>query len=224
MAKKLVIIILIGVILSFGIYKITFNDKLNLLALGDGIARGMTAYNVNGYSYNDYIKDYFKEIEKFQSYNNIFTKKNLTTEELNKMIKRNISQEINGEIITIQQAISQANVITIGIGMDELANASINKVPSQKVVNDYYLQIKELLTLVKKYNNKKVIVLSLYDAFELKTNDINNQLKNIVEENNCIFLDITTLITNSEYYFSPLSYYFNYKGHKNISDAILKMV
>ena len=52
MKKKLTIIIIIGIILAFLIYKLTINKKIDLLAIGDGFANGMTAFNINGYSYN----------------------------------------------------------------------------------------------------------------------------------------------------------------------------
>ena len=35
------------------------DNKLNIVALGDGVASGETSYNIDGISYNDYIKDYF---------------------------------------------------------------------------------------------------------------------------------------------------------------------
>ena len=77
MKKKLIIITILGALITIIIYNFTIDNRLKLLALGDGLANGMTAYNVSGYSYNDYIKDEFKNINQLYNYNNIFTKKDL---------------------------------------------------------------------------------------------------------------------------------------------------
>ena len=68
MKLKIVVITIIGAALTILIYNIAQNHKINLLALGDGIASGMTAYNVNGYSYNDYLKEEYKNNHKLNKY------------------------------------------------------------------------------------------------------------------------------------------------------------
>jgi len=124
MKKKLILICIIGVLAIIAIYYVTINNKVKLLALGDGLASGMTAYNVNGYSYNDYLKDYYKEKNHLQSYNNSFSQENLTTLNFLNLLKTNISNNINNKEVTIQQAISSSNVIILAIGLDELATNS----------------------------------------------------------------------------------------------------
>lgn len=225
MKIKLVVLILLGAITTIFINNATTNNKLRLLALGDGLSSGMTAYNVTGYSFNDYIKDEFKENNQLHNYNNSFTKKNLPTRELIEMIKDNVSKNINGEDITIQQAISNANIITLAIGMDEIANHVLNNTLTKKVINNYYLEIKELISLLKKYNHKKIIFLGIYQVYDLENfAEINRELKKIVLNNGCEFIDIAKLVQNEEYYFNETSYYLNYKGHKTISRAILKVI
>ena len=225
MKIKLVVLILLGAITTIFIYNATTNNKLRLLALGDGLSSGMTAYNVTGYSFNDYIKDEFKENNQLHNYNNSFTKKNLPTRELIEMIKDNVSKNINGEDITIQQAISNANIITLAIGMDEIATHVLNNTLTKKVINNYYLEIKELISLLKKYNHKKIIFLGIYQVYDLENfAEINRELKKIVLNNGCEFIDIAKLVQNEEYYFNETSYYLNYKGHKTISRAILKVI
>ena len=49
MKKKLIIITILGALITIIIYNFTIDNRLKLLALGDGLANGMTAYNV---SYN----------------------------------------------------------------------------------------------------------------------------------------------------------------------------
>jgi len=225
MKKKIIIIIIIGIILSVLIYYITLNNKLKLLALGDGLASGMTAYNVNGYSYNDYLKDYFKNKNNLQYYNNTFTEANIEIADLIQKIKSNYSKIINGKETTIQQSISKANVIIIGIGMDELATKSLNNKLTKKDVKNYLNNLKRLLTLIKKYNHDKVIVLGIYDAYHIKNVElINKEIKKITKTNNYDFVDISKVINSNEYYFNDTSYYLNYKGHKKINEELQKII
>ena len=224
MKKKLIIIILVGVISSIIIYYFTLNNKVKLLALGDGLASGMTAYNVNGYSYNDYLKDYFKKENNLANYNNSFAAVNLETKELINMIKSNYNININGKNITIQQTISEANIIIIGIGIDELANKSLNNELTKKYINEYINNMEEIFKLIKKYNHNKVIVLGIYDIYNINSETINQKIEKITKEYNYQFLDISKIVNNSEYYFNNSSYYLNYKGHKKINTILQKMI
>jgi len=225
MKKKLILIIILGIATSLLIYYLTLNEKLKLLALGDGLSSGMTAYNVNGYSYNDYLKDYFKNNNNLQSYNNSFTEAGLEVSELIEKIKNNYTTNINGKETTIQQAISNANVIIVGIGIDELATKSLNNDLTQKVINNYYENIQQLLSIIKKLNHEKVIVLGIYNAYNIKDVEaINNKLKIITKEFSYDFVDISKVVNNREYYFNDTSYYLNYKGHKKINEELQKVI
>ncbi len=225
MKKKLILISVIGIIAIILIYYSTINNKVKLLSLGDGLASGMTAYNVNGYSYTDYLKDYFKKQKHLQSYNNIFTEANLTSAELLENIKQNKENYLNGKKITIQQAIKEANVIVLAIGLDELAQKSLNAKITTKDLNDFYSNIKEILTNIRKINREKIILIGLYQAYDI--NDvvkINENLANIAKDFECDFLDISKVVNNDEYYFNDTSYYLNYKGHKKASVELIKLI
>ena len=63
--KKIFLIILISILIAYLIYIFCHNKTLNILVLGDGVSSGQTSYNVDGLSYNDYLKRYF-ESEKLQ--------------------------------------------------------------------------------------------------------------------------------------------------------------
>ena len=61
MKYKILTIILLGTVLTSIIYVTTREEKKNILAIGDGLSSGMTALNVNGYNYNDYLFDKLKK-------------------------------------------------------------------------------------------------------------------------------------------------------------------
>ncbi|MBQ6687391.1 MAG: hypothetical protein IJN03_02590 [Bacilli bacterium] len=225
MKKKLLIIVIIGVIATIGIYYLTINNKVKLLTLGDGLASGMTAYNVNGYSYSDYLKDYYKSKNNLENYNNVFAEANLTSNELLENIKKNKNANLNGKTITIQQAIKDANVIIIAIGIDELANKSLNNKITTKDLSGYYSSLTELLSYIRKINSQKVILLGIYDAYNIKDiNAINGNLAKIASKQNADFLDISKVINSDEYFFNDTSYYLNYKGHKKVNEELIKII
>ena len=68
MKKKIIIIALLGSILSIIIYFYTRKEEINIVSLGDGISIGMTPYNIEGYSYNDYLKNTYDNIHKLNKY------------------------------------------------------------------------------------------------------------------------------------------------------------
>lgn len=221
MKKKLLIIIIFGTICTFLIYNFNKKDKITLLALGDGLASGMTAYHVDGYNYNDYIRDELEKRNVLEDYISNFTEADQTIENLITSIENNYYQE---EIdLTIQQALAKAKIITIGIGIDELANKSLKQVLPSKEIEDYKKDVEKLLNLIRNFNDGKIFLLGIYKAYNLKEAivlDINQSLKRIAQNNRAIFIDIADLINNREFFLLDNSYYLNYKGHKEIASKI----
>jgi len=225
MKNKLLVICILGVMAIIFIYYGTINNKVRLLSLGDGFASGMTAYNVNGYSYADYLKDYYKKENNLENYNNIFPEANLTSEQLYNNIKKNIKKSYNSKNIAIQQAIKEANVIIISVGLDELSSKSLYNKVTSKDLNNYYSNINNILKIIRKINNEKVILLGLYQAYNIKEVDkINKNLNKLAISNNCEFLDVSKTIVNEEYFFNNTSYYLNYKGHKKVNEELIKLI
>jgi len=225
MKNKLLVICILGVMAIIFIYYGTINNKVRLLSLGDGFASGMTAYNVNGYSYADYLKDYYKKENNLENYNNIFPEANLTSEQLYNNIKKNIKKSYNSKNIAIQQAIKEANVIIISVGLDELSSKSLYNKVTSKDLNNYYNNINNILKIIRKINNEKVILLGLYQAYNIKEVDkINKNLNKLAISNNCEFLDVSKTIVNEEYFFNNTSYYLNYKGHKKVNEELIKLI
>lgn len=223
MKKKILIMILIGIICTFLIYKFNQKDKIYFLSLGDGLATGMTAYNINGYNYNDYIRDYLEKENKLEQYIYEFSEVDQSIENLITSIEHNyIKEETN---LTIQQAISKSKLITIGIGIDKLASQSLKQSLSTKEKEDYEKDIDKLLKLIRNFNNGKIYLLGIYKAYNIKTEEvteINKTLKQIANNNKVIYIDISDLSDNSEYFLLDNSYYLNYKGHREIANRILK--
>jgi len=222
MKKKLILITLIGGILSVLIYFYTQSDELTLVSIGDGLAQGMTPYNIEGQSFNDYLKEDFKETHTLRDYYE-YAYASKTIKELIFEIKENKMILFKDDKIEIQHAINDADILTIAIGMDELKNKDINN----QVRNEFANDMEELLSMVKMLNNKKVIVLGLYtmdNKEKLNIEKLNAIIRDICTSNNFIFLDINPILTNEDYYLDKNSYYINYLGHKAIYEEIKKLL
>lgn len=214
---KVILILFIGFILTIIIYYYTIPKNLNYLALGDGIASGENAYLIDGNSYNDYFNE--EQYKKIKNYNDDFSKKNYKLKELIDDIKNNT--QIKGNYI--EQIIHNSNIITIAIGMDELAKFSVTDKLDQDYIKDFLDSYDNLLYLIRKLNDKEVIILGLYKANNLKESDIiliNSQLKDIAKKYNSKYIDISELLKDKSYFLKDNSYYFDYNAHYKIYQMI----
>ena len=219
MKKQIILTIFIGILMAFIIYKITYHEEMNFLALGDGISLGLTAYNVKGYSYNDYLKDYFEDNTILREYIPDFASIDETSKSLLNKISNN--EQLANNNLTIQQAISKAKIITISLGMDELNNIKTLK---SKNISEYLINMEKIIKMIRNINkNNQIIITSLYETSKLSKDNvlkINNELQNICEKYKLNYVDITSVILHKEYYMLPNNYYLNYKGHQFISELV----
>ena len=217
MKKKLILLTILGVIFTFIIYYYTKNDNLTILALGDGLSSGMTSYDIEGLSFNDYMREDYKLMHKLNKYYE-YAYANLTIKELTYQIKANDTILYKDKQIELQQAINEADIITIAIGLDELASVKITSQIRHEFTDDF----KELLATIKSLNHKQVIVLSIYNIANhdlLSTSKINAIIRDLAMSNNFTFIDISKIITE-DYFLTNNSHYLNYEAHKQIYDQI----
>lgn len=220
MRKKIILTILVGSVLTFFIYKIFYHEDMNIMTLGDGVGTGLTAYNVKGYSYNDYLKDYYEKNSILKEYITEFSNAEETTETLILKLQNNYTLESTG--LSITQAISKAKILTVSIGMNELSHKMEIET---KEIETYINNIEKIFKLLRIYNKKEIFLTSLYETSFLnntKVTEINNRLKQLCDTYQVHYIDITDILKNKEYIFNNTSFYFNYRGHRNISEEILK--
>ncbi len=223
MKYKITIIIILGVIFTSLIYFHTDKDKTNVLALGDGISTGMTVYHVEGYDYNDYLTESLNEENDLGIYYKNFNEVDETVTSLLSKINNNI---VNiDQKIKLKQAIKEASIITIALGMDELNNyAKKNTLGSTKITG-FLNKYEELLRIITKLNDKKIYIISLYQTNlinETKITKVNEELKKLAKKYNVTYIDIEEINNSKEYFTSKNDYYLNYKGQKYIFNKIKK--
>lgn len=217
MKKKILLTVIVAAFLTFFIYKHVYHERMNIVTLGDGISTGETAYDVTGYSFNDYLRDYYEETGTVEEYIKEFSIKGETTETLKTKISNNYILESTNT--KIQQAIAEAKILTIAIGMDELNQKNLKS----KQIDQYIENMDKILTVIRIYNNKDIFLISLYPTAVLnkeKVQEINRKLKELSTKHRVTYIDIENITENKEYFFSSNSYYLNYKGHRYISEQI----
>lgn len=220
MKKKIIMIALLGGILSIIIYFFTQNNEITIMSIGDGLSSGMTSYGIEGYSFNDYLKEDYLSKHELKNYIE-YASPNKTIKELIYEIKENKEIMLKSKKIEIKQAINKSDILTIAIGMDELAHIKI----TNQIKNEYLHDLEELLSMIKMLNGKKVIVISLYTWGKndiLTIEKLNASIRDIALTNNFLFIDINKILMTEEYYLTKDSYYINYIGHKRIYDEIKK--
>lgn len=221
MKYKIFIILFLGTVITLMIYFNIDNSKVSFLALGDGISSGMTPYHVEGYDFNDYLIEYYNEVNELGKYYKLFNETDETVATLINKIKNNIANV--DQKIKIKQAIKEADIITIAIGMDELNNyAAKNNLGSTKI-NGFLKKYEELLKMIHLINDKRIFVIGLYPSNKInnvKIEKINAELEKIVNKYNMEFIDISNINEHSEFFSTKNNYYLNYKGHEYIYEII----
>lgn len=219
MKKIIILTVLIGSILAFLIFKVTYHEEINILALGDGLALGETAFNVRGYSFNDYLKDYYEENTNLKEYITEFASKRETTSSL--LLKITTNYTLESPNISITQAIAKAQVLTLAIGMDEL---NLEEEITSPIIAKYLTNIEKIIQLIKIYNKKSIIVIGIYETPKIspeKASEINNKLQALCSSQNVTYIDISSVSKQESFFFTPKSYYLNYQGHRYIYEQIL---
>lgn len=221
MKYKITLIIILGIFFTSIIYFHTDRDKVNVLALGDGISTGMTVYHVEGYDYNEYLTEYLNEENNLENYYKYFNEVDETTTSLISKINNNI--ESIDKKIKLKQAIKEADIITVSLGMDELNNyAKKNTLGSTKITG-FLNKYEEIMQMLRKLNTKKIYLISLYDSNlinKTKITKINEELKKLAEIYSISYIDITDITTHNEFFIQKNNYYLNYKGQEYIYNKI----
>ncbi len=190
---------------------------MNLLALGDGLSTGMTPYQVEGYNFNDYLRDDLHEQKQLEHYYKNFNEIDETAASLLTKINNNV-ENIDHKI-KIKQAIKEADIITLALGMDELNNYAKKNTLGSTKINGFLKKYEDVLKEIRKLNDKKVYMLSLYPTHfinETKVKKINEQLSNLAKQYKIVFVDISNLYQHNDFFLNKKNYYINYKGQEFI--------
>lgn len=220
--KKIILIILISILIAYLIYIFCHNKTLNILVLGDGVSSGQTSYNVDGLSYNDYLKRYFESEKLLGEYNDSYSFKNNKLSNILDYIEKNNYDELND--IHIKQLIHNAHIITIHFGVEELTKLSITDDLDINELSNLIGIYQTVLKNIKHITEAKIYVIGIYENVYLNQSDViifNSEVKNICDKLDMIFIDISDLLKNKDYFLNKNSFYFNYSAHEMIAKMLI---
>ena len=221
--SKLFLIIIISILITYFIYFFNRENKINIVSLGDGISSGETSYNIDGLSYNDYLKEYFKSKKLLKNYNEDYSYKNYLLKELLNDLDLN---KLNNQK-RIKQLIHNASIITIAIGEEELTKKAITNDLNTKSIEEFIINYEKLIKNIKDISESNIFIIGLYHNKYLTMQDtilINASLNNIASKYKVNYIDISDLLNNKDYFLHKDDYYFNYQAHKEIAIKILNLL
>jgi len=208
--------------MAYFIYFYNREDKIYLVGIGDGISSGETSYNIDGISYNDYLKEYYDSKKILKDFNFNFAKKNNSIKDIINDIENNTLDKKSD--LFIKQILHKATIITISVGEDELTKLEMTNDLDEENIKKFIDNYDKLLQSLKKITEAKIVVIGLYEnKFLNKSNIIilNSEISNLTNKYNAIFINVADLLLNKDYYLNKNSYYFSYKGHETISEIII---
>ena len=227
----------------FSIYKSTYKEEFNYVALGDSLAAGRNPYGVDDYGYNDYLKDYLKNENKLESYVS-YAVSGYTILDVSNDINYNRIVNVDNKNIGIKKALRESDIVTISIGANDflsrfnLTNISsdLSDINNTKSILDSILtDIDKLFKLIKQYAKKDIIVVGYYNPvpnMDKYKASIDNIIKYIDEaynelcaKHNIYYVQISHKIKeNNEYLPNPLDIHLSKEGYEIISKEIIKLI
>ncbi len=236
MIKKIIFYLML-IFIVFIIYKISYNGKINYIALGDSLAEGINPYGEIGYGYTDYFSDYFRNSKKLRIYNNEFVNKDYKIHNIIDDIHNNKKIKTTKKTLNIRSVLRESDIVTISIGLNDFVE-KMNKIDkdqltleySKQIIDEISIEFDSMLKQIKKYAKNKIIVIGYYNPYNnYKYNYIvnysNKRFNTICKNNDVIYIKISEVFNNKELIFpNPSSYYPNTLGYYKIFKKILDSV
>lgn len=223
---KKIIFILVLFLSCYLIYNLTTDSKIFYLTLGDGLSYGVNTYGIREYGYSSYVRDYLEDSNRLSGYNDSFTGVDYRITDILRMIEYNDTKLIDGKEVNLSQLISEADIITLSVGMNELYyKISDDNANIYNYMNELILDMKELLKHINRFNHKKVFVLGYYNVgvSQEKINYINAKLKDIVNNEGFVYIDLSNIFDNNPRYFTNNGSFIPKKeGYLKISEIIIE--
>ena len=169
--KKIILFVAV-VILVFGIYIQSIDNKIYYVSLGDGYAVG----------YNNYVKDYINSNHKLKKYVDVFVDKNNRTIDIINDIENNNVEYNNGEKLYMKQVLIKADLVTLSVGYNDFLN--VNKTDVD-LVNDVLSDFEKLLMVLRKNCKEKIVVVDFNQG-----SVINERYKDICSKYDVLYIDV----------------------------------
>lgn len=217
---KKIIFILILFLSCFIVYKLTIDNKLSYLSIGDSLSKD------NTYTY--YIKEYLNNKNKLKSYNTTYTNNDYRITDILRIIKYNEEEEVNGKNLSIHKLLNEADIITLSLGMNELYyKLTISNDDIYYYIDEMMNDMSYLLKEINRYNHKQVFVLGYY-TIDNNNKDIisyaNIKLKEICIEEGYTYISLEDILDSDIYFIDKENGKLNRVGYEKIYKEIIKYI
>ena len=227
MLKK---ILLILILISMFLIGINVKDnKISYISIGDGLSKGMNYNNFESIGYSDYIYNYLKKDNKIELYTKEFSNENNRITDLIDDINNNISIKVDNKKIYIQNAIKNAEILTISIGMNEILYKYSNHVNNgymYSYIGECISDLDKLLKIITKLNKNDIFLLGFYNpTSDTELNEFikytNNKIEDLCNKYKINYIDTYNIFNNNKHMiYSENNYYPNQDGYKLIANAV----
>ena len=239
------VVFLISLLIVFVIFKVfqKENNKVYYIALGDSISEGMTPYRNIDYGYPDYIRDYYNQNKKLKFYTKKYSKSGYKIKDIKYDIESNKTIEVDNKKVHLKEALRNSDLVTLTIGANDFIhtinirdiNSSLDIEKSKKKADEIELKLKELLTLIKQYAKKQIIVTGYFNPFPTDENNkeiinemvkyFNHQIEEACEDMDVIYVDIYDLLDNNiKALPNPNNIHPNKYGYELIAKRLIKYI
>ena len=203
--KKIIIIGMI-VLAIFLIYLCNMDKKVYYLALGDSLAKGEGPNGTKVKGYTVLVKDYLEERNILETYIDKFADNGKRTTDLINDINDNKKITLKKEIITLQNALIKADLVTLSIGANDILNKiNIEQITDYEQIYNYIDEsikdLEKLLKIMREYCKEDIILIGYYNPYPYlnnkKTSDIfdylNKKYKETSNKYNVTYVEISDL-------------------------------
>ena len=227
MLKKILLVIILVLIFFIGIN--VKDNKISYISIGDGLSKGMNYNNFESIGYSDYLYNYFKKDNDVELYTKDFSNENNRITDLIDDINNNISTTIDNKKIYIQNAVKNADILTISIGMNEILYKYSNHVNNgymYSYIDECISDMDKLLKIITKLNKNNIFLLGFYNPNDdLELDDFikytNNKISILCNKYKVNYIDTYGIFNNNKHMiYCKNNYYPNQDGYKLIANAV----
>jgi lysophospholipase L1-like esterase len=242
--KKLIIMILL-IALPIVIYLTNQDKKIYYISLGDSLARGETPYGSIGYGFSDYISLYLKNKKELEFYTKDYAGNGYHTTDLVKDINHNRKIDIDGKPLTIKNALTKADVVTLAIGANDLFYklgihsadfVLVEENELKKYVNEVMNDMEDLIILIKKYCKEDLIVVGYYNPLWQRQSSYskeiepvfiyaNDKMRALAKKYDFYYIDVYKMFKDNDSYLpNPVDVHPSSSGYNAIASKIINII
>lgn len=169
----------------------SWTTEIDYLALGDSLAAGMDFNGGMGAGYADYLAEEIQETGYLQSYNKAFAYPGYTTVNVLDDLEANVSRPVEGEALKLQDAIQQAELITLSAGANDVlplieidpttGNVTYDEAKISAAIQQLGVNTAKILAAIHELNpNAQVYVMGYYNPYPLMPEEIQPLLNTLL--------------------------------------------